>query len=100
MAKMFDSTYIDPFNIDQSPSGLVNFATGMVATSEVEGSLLTCLDKGKAATSKFVTELLVPKDGQEQPLKSIHDPMPRSKLLTMSTMRRPVKVGAKSVSQQ
>ena len=46
MDNIFESTFIDPFNLDEPQPHLVNFATGMVAMTAVEGSLTGALQKG------------------------------------------------------
>ena len=43
MSPVFDSTYIDIFDIDGLCEQLTNFAIGMLAIPEVERSLLECL---------------------------------------------------------
>ena len=47
MISMFDhNSYIDPFDIGDAPESLVNFATGEVATTDIEQSMTTCLERG------------------------------------------------------
>ena len=39
MTNLFEGTFIDPFSLSEPPPHLVNFATGMVASTAVEDSL-------------------------------------------------------------
>ena len=96
MKRMFEETYLDPFDIQSSPEHLVNFATGVIANREVEDSLLGALDKGEDLMQKFVRERLIPgEDGTTT--KSFYDPLARSGIKTMASMLKPVKVGKKLV---
>ena len=56
---MFQTSYIDPFNIESTPPNLINFASGVVATPKIEASMIGALDKGMAMAEKFVEERLV-----------------------------------------
>ena len=60
MTAMFDSSFIDPFDISNPSQQLVNFATGAVATQDIQSSMLGYIKKGKEMADKFVSERLVP----------------------------------------
>jgi len=47
MVSMFDSSFIDPFNIKKAPEGLVNFATCQQTTEEIEINMISCIDNGE-----------------------------------------------------
>ena len=96
MSKMFEDSYVDPFSLQDPPTRLVNFATGVVATSEVEESLLTALDKGESMAKRFVSERLMP-SAEAAPAKSFYQTLPRSGLKTMAVMSKPVKVDKRQV---
>ena len=53
LTNLFEDPFIDPFNLDEPPPHLVNIATGMVATTAVEGSLTGALQKGAEMESKI-----------------------------------------------
>ena len=97
-ARMFDESCIDPFDLADPPSRLVNIATGMIATPEVEESLITCHDRGSTAARKFVTQRLVTAEGNSAPEKSMYSPATRTKLLTMSDMHKPIRIGSKKIA--
>lgn len=40
MIHMFEEAFIDPFNLNTPPIGLVNIATGTIATKEIEESFV------------------------------------------------------------
>lgn len=44
--QIFDDSYIDPFDLSDAPTQLVNIATGAVASSAVSESLTNSLEKG------------------------------------------------------
>ncbi|XP_060579912.1 uncharacterized protein LOC132736731 [Ruditapes philippinarum] len=89
MASSFDANFIDPFNTRKTPPRLVNFATCIQATEEVEKSMLDYLDKGEELMNKFISERLIVKpDGTDPPLKSFHSPMTRNKILTMTEPKK------------
>lgn len=81
---MFEcGTFTCPFNIAKLPQGLINFASGSVATADVEDSLVGALDTGKVMAEDFVKDRLIP-DDQGKTNKSFYDPMTRAKIKTMT----------------
>ena len=93
MDRMFEEAYLDPFDLNKAPAQLVNFATGAVARSDIQNSMLNYIKTGKEMAKKFVSERLT-----ERRAKSFHDTMPRTKCLTMSDMKVSTKVKNKSMS--
>ena len=75
MSLMFDSTYVDTFDIDGPCEQLMNFATGMLATPEVQKSLLECLNKSEKSVDKFIKGRLMPEEGKEEEAKCCFAPM-------------------------
>ena len=92
MELMFDGSYIDPFQVATAPVHLVNFATGVVAPSDVENTMLSALTTGSAMATQFVTQRFIDKE------KSFYAPMTKSKLKTMASMKKQVKVKHKQVT--
>lgn len=87
MLSLFESdTFIDPFSLSFPPSRLVNIASGVEMPSDVETSLLNCHTSGKQSLINFVSERLVPKEGN-LPTKEFFDPMPKTKILTTRSIR-------------
>ena len=72
MDGMFDGTFVDPFNITEPPTNLVNIATGTVAPKHIEESMLNCLDRGETAAKVFVEERFCVPEGKAQPKKSFY----------------------------
>ena len=56
---MFVETVINPFNLKDPLSQLVNFVSGVVAKSYVQASLLDAINKGQEIVDKFVNEHLI-----------------------------------------
>ena len=98
MNEMFNDTYINPFNTEEVPKELINFATGVVARPDVQDSMLKALDKGSEKAIKFVNERLVCQDDEERPAKSVYATMTRNDLKTMADMSKAVSVKSKTVS--
>jgi len=91
MVTMFDSNFLDPFDTNKAPERLVNFATCLQSTEEIEQSMLNCIDKGEEMLQTFVAERLKSKtDGSDPPVKSFFSPMPRSSVKTMSENKKNV----------
>lgn len=70
----------------------------MIATPAIEVDMISCLEKGAAAAKKFDAERLVPAEGQQTPKRSFYDPLPRSKMKTMSDMQKTARINTKNVS--
>ena len=87
MKSMFESgTFVNPFQLSEVPDRLINFATGAVATPDIEESLVDALNKGESLAETFV-ESLVGKNGKP-PNKSFHDPMKRASVKTMDALTK------------
>ena len=96
MMDMFKESYVDPFAVSSPPVHLVNFATGVVASHDIEQSLISSLDKGQELVEKFVEErCVVQEDGKTQ--KSFYAPLTRSRVKTMSDMNKTISVKGKKV---
>ena len=53
LTEMFHGTYLNPFKLSDLPPELVNFATGVKATPEVQMSLINALDKDDTLAQTF-----------------------------------------------
>ncbi len=83
---MFDTSYMDSFDLLDAPAQLVNFANGGIASPEIQNSLFLSIWNGTALAKTLVEEhLVVGKDGQK---KSFYDKLSRSPLKTMAEMKR------------
>ena len=60
MNQMFVETVINPFNLKDPPSQLVNFVSGVVVKLYVLDSLLDALNKGQEIADKCVNKQLIP----------------------------------------
>lgn len=98
MEHLFDGTYVDPFDVTDPPSSLVNIATGAVVPKDIEVSLLGAHDKGTSMAETFVSERLEIHEGEEKPLKSFYDPMPRCNIKTMAEMNKTITIHDKRVT--
>ena len=98
MKSMFESgTFVNPFQLSEVPDRLINFATGAVATPDIEESLVDALNKGERLAETFVEERLVGKNGKP-PNKSFHDPMKRASVKTMDALTKTVNIKSRNVS--
>lgn len=89
LENIFDANFIDPFGVMKTPNKLINFATGVHATDEIEKSLTECFETGAKMFETFVSERLVIKtDGSDPPEKNFFTPMPRSNIKTMAEMKK------------
>ena len=77
MVQLFEDVFIDSFKISDAPTGLVNFATGVIASSETEQSLLNALDTGHEHVSRFINERFVIPEGQTTPDKAYNESLPK-----------------------
>jgi hypothetical protein len=96
MIQMFDGAYIDPFEV--STTNLINFATGAIAPSAIEESMVNALEKGATMASKFIDDRFIPPEEADIPKKSLYDAITRSAIKTMTDMQRKVKVHHKDVT--
>ena len=94
---MFESSYVDPFNLDTTPDELINIATGAKAPDHISQSLLSAIDKGDHLARDFVNERLVIKEDLGKPEKSLYATMKRSNVKTMAEMSKSVTVKAKNI---
>ena len=92
MVLLFDDVFIDPFKISDAQPGLVNFATGVTASSETEHSLLNALDTG------FIKERFVIPEGNSAPSKSFYEPLPKCNIKTMKSSKQTVKCKSKEIA--
>ena len=89
---MLQGPCVDPFDITEAPTKLINIATGAVAPDAIEKTLCCALDKGTTMADKFVSNL-----ASDNP-KSFYAPIPRSNIKTMKEMNKKVKIKSKNVS--
>ena len=88
----------DPFDVTSHPEVLVNISTGVLATAEIQQSLLHATDTGQKKMEKFVEASL--SSGQNQ---SFYSPIARSKLKTFADMNKKTKIkllGGRDVTLQ
>ena len=85
---MFESTFIDPFDTSKAPDRLINFATGVKATQEIEQSMTSCLDKGKALLESFVKDRPLLNDQIGTYAKNFFSPLSRCNIKSMSEMKK------------
>ena len=96
MVAMFNSTFTNPFDIHTAPTQLINFASGVVATKEVETSLLNALNKGEEMLHQFIADrLMVSETGTVK--KSFYSPMNRLRIQTMEDMNKSITVKGQKV---
>ena len=94
---MFESnTFQDPFDYESVPESLINFASGIVATPQIENSLVSALEKGNKMAEKFVTERLVPNE-KGTTSKSFYDTLSKPDIKPMSDMKKTVRIKKKNV---
>ena len=75
LTHIFDTNFIDPFDVTKAPAKIVNFATGSHATDDIEKSITNCLFKGQDMFESFVRERLEEEvDGSDLPKKIIVQP--------------------------
>ena len=97
MTDLFDDTFVDPFSTDNPPTRLINFATGIHVSEEVENSLLHCHEKSRKLLEQFVDERFVTHSGEDGPRKSFYDPVTRNKVKTMSNAKTTVRCKTKDI---
>ena len=98
MDGMFDGIFVDPFNITEPPTNLVNIATGTVAPANIQESLLNCLDKGELASKIFVEDRFCVPEGKTRPKKSFYDPLPRPNVRTFSELTKSVHIKSRNIT--
>ena len=86
MLSHLENNMTHPFRPDDHPDNiLINISTGMMATPEVQKSLLTGLDAGEAQMLKFVSTRL-----SSEGNTSLYCPIKKNKLSTFSDMIKPL----------
>ncbi len=95
---MFETSYTDPFNLEDPPKQLINFATGVIAIEDIMKYMLGCINKGRESATKFIKERLITDQNQVSPQKSFHNLVPRSGVKTMADMKVTLHVKNKNVS--
>lgn len=73
MVHLSDDTSVDPFTMNSPPLKLINFATGIQVSEEVESSLLICHRDGERLLEQFVSDRFMTQNGHEEPSKSFYD---------------------------
>ena len=81
----------DPFDIDECPKSLINIATGLHASREVEDSLLNSVDRGQKSMKSFV-------DGcfKDNETRDFFSPISKSALKTFDDMAKPCNLKCRS----
>ena len=101
MIHMFEGTLIDPFRTDSASNHLMNFASGVVTTTPIEGSLLKTLVKGSQMATNFMNQRLILSE-EDMIFKSFYDslpdPLPKSGIKTMNIMETTVRVQSNNVT--
>ncbi len=92
---LLSGPYVDPYDLENSDTRLVNIATGRVASEPVQKSLCEALLIGENMARRFVAERLTLESDNK---KSLFDPMPRSNVKTMSEMRKKISIKKRNVS--
>ena len=54
MTQIFEGSFIDPFDLSDPSDHLVNFATDVIASSEIE---VNSLDEGRQMTSNIIKQV-------------------------------------------
>ena len=85
LSDMFQSGYINPFDLTKPPSQLVSIATGATVTKTIEESMTNALDKSSTMLNTFVSDQLIGNENGER--KSVFAAMSRSNLKTMTDMK-------------
>lgn len=95
MNNLFETSVVDPFKLSNPPEHLINIASGVVAPTDIEHSMLNYIKTGKILAEQFTAERLChSSDGNIG--KSFYDPVKRSGVKTMSELK--VKVTGKNRS--
>ena len=76
----------NPFDLNTVPPELINITSGHVASEVVSNSLCSFLERGTKKSQVFMSERIV----ENTKSKGFWDPVPRTKLLSFSDMRKPL----------
>ncbi len=80
-----------PFDVSQHPDGiLINIATGLLASSDVQASLLGIAKKGDHLLKNFVDHTLSGNGNSDR--QSFYKPITKNKLLTFDSMLQKTKL--------
>ncbi|KAK3097137.1 hypothetical protein FSP39_006702 [Pinctada imbricata] len=77
----FEQNMTDPFEVEKHPPCLLNVSSGMLASKEVQESLLTALNQGYAMLVDFLQRSF-----DSNTSGSFYKPIPKSKLKSFATM--------------
>ena len=80
----------NPFDLQTVPSEFINTSTGHVASDELSNSLCTFLEKARKKSQNFMSEHIV-----ENKSKGFWDPVPCTKTLTFTDMKKPMSTKTK-----
>ena len=97
MNQMFIETVSNPFKLEDPPSQLVNFVSGVVAKSYVQDSLLDAINKGQEIADKLVNEIPIPSENEGILAKSFYITLPSSGVKTLSDMVKNKKMDNKDI---
>ncbi|KAH3787607.1 hypothetical protein DPMN_165733 [Dreissena polymorpha] len=67
LTNIFDTNFIDPFDVTKGPDKLVNFSTGTQASGEVIKSMINSLSRYEDMMASLVRERLVGKIDRSDP---------------------------------
>ncbi len=81
---MFETSYTDPFNLEDPPKQLIYFATGVIAREDIQIYMLGCINKGREIVTMFLEERLITDQNQVFPQKSFYYCVPRSGVKAMA----------------
>ncbi|XP_033109669.1 uncharacterized protein LOC117110927 [Anneissia japonica] len=87
----------DPFNTSSHPSLLVNIGTGLVATSDINDSLLKAVEKGEKMLDNFLKSRLIQNLEKNT---SFYQPITRSGLKTLKIMMKTTNVKIKGKNKR
>ena len=97
MYNLFESSYTDPFDLTAPPPcQLINISTGAIASPDIQRSMTSMFEKGSELVDTFVTDRLMPENGDTK--KSFYAVLPKSKVKTMTDMTVKVKVKKKNIA--
>ena len=88
---MFEGIFIDPSDNDNPSDHPLNFASGVVTTSEIKESLRKTLDKGSKVSINFTKKHLIPSENN-MPLKIYYHSLPKSDIKVMTEMQKTFRI--------
>ena len=87
IVSVLDEQFQNPFELTPECIDLVNIATGLKATKEIENDLVKCVKIGRRDNERFIKERL---DEKEKSI-SFWKPQARPKIQTFADMKKAVK---------